>query len=246
MGRAVRTLPGGQRAGWRFAVPLALALILFLLWLASGSVRSALIIFLNVPFAMAGGAVALWARSIPFSISAGIGFIALFGVAVLNGLVLISFARHLEEKGLSHIDAVREAAEERLRPVLMTALVAALGFIPMAVSSEPGSEVQRHWQRSSSVGSSAPRCSPCSSCRWFTAGWGGPHSTLEATYRRSPMEPDGRRDSEAHAGHGQRHLPLVGAVLKRAPRLRRWSVGRPPASGGNGHDGSCAERNGVR
>lgn len=124
-------------------VPLALALILFLLWLAFDSTRAALIVFLNVPFAMAGGAVALWARSIPFSISAGIGFIALFGVAVLNGLVLISFAHHLEEKGMSHSDAVREAADERLRPVLMTALVAALGFVPMALSSEPGSEVQR-------------------------------------------------------------------------------------------------------
>ncbi len=124
-------------------VPLALALILFLLWLAFGSTRAALIIFLNVPFAIAGGAIALWARAIPFSISAGIGFIALFGVAVLNGLVLISFARHLEEKGRSHIEAIKEAAQERLRPVLMTALVAALGFIPMAFSREPGSEVQR-------------------------------------------------------------------------------------------------------
>ncbi len=150
-------LPTGYRLEWggqfehyqdargrlSLVVPLALALILFLLWLAFGSTRAALIIFLNVPFAMAGGAVALWARAIPFSISAGIGFIALFGVAVLNGLVLISFARHLEEQGMSPIDAVREAAKERLRPVLMTALVAALGFVPMAVSSEPGSEVQR-------------------------------------------------------------------------------------------------------
>jgi cobalt-zinc-cadmium resistance protein CzcA len=134
-----------QEARGRLAivVPLALALILFLLWLAFGSTRAALIIFLNVPFAIAGGAVALWARAIPFSISAGIGFIALFGVAVLNGLVLISFARHLEEKGMSHVAAVKEAAQERLRPVLMTALVAALGFLPMAFSTEPGSEVQR-------------------------------------------------------------------------------------------------------
>lgn len=134
-----------QEARGRLAivVPLALALILFLLWIAFASTRAALIIFLNVPFAIAGGAIALWARAIPFSISAGIGFIALFGVAVLNGLVLISFARHLEEKGMSHIEAIREAAQERLRPVLMTALVAALGFMPMAFSTEPGSEVQR-------------------------------------------------------------------------------------------------------
>ena len=131
------------RARLAVVVPLALALIFFLLWLAFGSTRVALIVLLNVPFAIAGGAVLLWARSIPFSISAGIGFIALFGVAVLNGLVLISFAKHLEERGMSHVDAVKEAAEERLRPVLMTALVAALGFLPMAFSSEPGSEVQR-------------------------------------------------------------------------------------------------------
>ncbi|MBI5536051.1 MAG: efflux RND transporter permease subunit [Deltaproteobacteria bacterium] len=125
------------------AVPLALALILFLLWLAFRSTRAALLIFLNVPFAVIGGVVALAIRDIPFSISAGVGFIALFGVAVLNGLVLVSFARHLEEKGVSHIEAIRQAAEMRLRPVLMTALVASLGFIPMAVSAAPGAEVQR-------------------------------------------------------------------------------------------------------
>ena len=124
-------------------VPLALTLILFLLWLAFRSMRAALLIFLNVPFAIVGGVFALWVRDIPFSISAGVGFIALFGVAVLNGLVLVSFCRHLEEQGRGHVEAIREAAELRLRPVLMTALVAALGFIPMAVSTAPGSEVQR-------------------------------------------------------------------------------------------------------
>ncbi|MBP9111496.1 MAG: efflux RND transporter permease subunit [Polyangiaceae bacterium] len=124
-------------------VPLAFALILFLLWLAFDSIRSGLLIFLNIPFAVVGGVIALWIRNIPFSISAGIGFIALFGVAVLNGLVLVSFARHLEEKGMDHVEAIRQAAEQRLRPVLMTALVAALGFVPMALSTAPGSEVQR-------------------------------------------------------------------------------------------------------
>jgi len=134
-----------QEARTRLAivVPLALSLILFLLWLAFGSARAALIIFLNVPFAFAGGAAALWARGIPFSISAGIGFIALFGVAVLNGLVLISCVRQLEATGVSLFDAVTGAAEQRLRPVLTTALVAALGFLPMAFSTQPGSEVQR-------------------------------------------------------------------------------------------------------
>ncbi len=131
------------RSRLALVVPLSLVLILFLLWLAFRSIRTALLIFLNVPFAIIGGVFALWIRDIPFSISAGVGFIALFGVAVLNGLVLVSFSRHLEEKGRSHVEAIREAAELRLRPVLMTALVAALGFIPMAISTAPGSEVQR-------------------------------------------------------------------------------------------------------
>jgi cobalt-zinc-cadmium resistance protein CzcA len=118
-------------------------MILFLLWLAFRSRRAAVIIFLNVPFAVVGGIVALFARGLPFSISAAVGFIALFGVAVLNGLVLVSFARHLELDGLAHEAAILRAAELRLRPVLMTALVASLGFLPMALSTDPGSEVQR-------------------------------------------------------------------------------------------------------
>ncbi|WP_394850857.1 CusA/CzcA family heavy metal efflux RND transporter [Pendulispora brunnea] len=152
------TLPTGYRTEWggqflhyqeakgRLAVvvPLALALILFLLWLAFRSVRLGLVIFLNVPFAVVGGVVLLWARDIPFSISAGIGFIALFGVAVLNGLVLVSFAQHLDtQMTRGPKPAIQEAAEERLRPVLMTALVASLGFLPMALSTQPGAEVQR-------------------------------------------------------------------------------------------------------
>jgi len=150
-------LPVGYRVAWggqfehyteakaRLAVvvPIALGMILFLLWLAFRSRRAAVVIFLNVPFAVVGGVVALFARGLPFSISAGVGFIALFGVAVLNGLVLVSFARHLELGGQSHEDAIRNAAELRLRPILMTALVASLGFLPMALSTDPGSEVQR-------------------------------------------------------------------------------------------------------
>ncbi len=124
-------------------VPLALFMILFLLWMAFRSLRAALVIFCNVPFAIVGGVIALWARDIPFSISAGIGFIALFGVAVLNGLVLVAFARQLEEQGTAPAEAILEAAVLRLRPVLMTALVASLGFLPMALSTAPGSEVQR-------------------------------------------------------------------------------------------------------
>lgn len=151
------TLPVGYRAVWGgqfqhyqeaktrlvIAVPMALSLILFLLWLAFQSVRASLLILLNVPFAVTGGVFALWARSIPFSVSAGVGFIALFGVAVLNGLVLISFAWQLEERGAPPGDAIREAAKRRLLPVLMTALVASLGFVPMAIATGPGSEVQR-------------------------------------------------------------------------------------------------------
>jgi cobalt-zinc-cadmium resistance protein CzcA len=150
-------LPTGYRLEWggqfehyqqarlrlMIVVPLALALILFLLWLAFRSVRTALLIFMNVPFAVLGGVAALYLRDIPFSISAGVGFIALFGVAVLNGLVLVSFARQREQQGTPHTAAICEAAELRLRPVLMTALVASLGFLPMALSSAPGSEVQR-------------------------------------------------------------------------------------------------------
>ena len=134
-----------QQARVRLAivVPLALALIMFLLWLAFRSLRTALLIFLNVPFAVLGGVAALYLREIPFSISAGVGFIALFGVAVLNGLVLVSFARQREQQGTPHTAAILEAAELRLRPVLMTALVASLGFLPMALSTAPGSEVQR-------------------------------------------------------------------------------------------------------
>jgi cobalt-zinc-cadmium resistance protein CzcA len=150
-------LPTGYRIDWGgqfqhyeqakarllIVVPAALLSILFLLWLAFRSVKAASIIFLNVPFAVVGGIFALTLRGIPFSISAGVGFIALFGVAMLNGLVLVSFSRHLEERGMSHMEAIRQAAELRLRPVLMTALVAALGFLPMALSTAPGSEVQR-------------------------------------------------------------------------------------------------------
>jgi heavy metal efflux system protein len=126
-----------------FVVPLALGSILFLLWMALGSMTRALLIFLNVPFAIVGGVVALWVRGIPFSVSSGVGFIALFGVAVLNGLVLVTFAEQLERAGATSAEAITRAATLRLRPVLMTALVASLGFLPMALSSAPGAEVQR-------------------------------------------------------------------------------------------------------
>ena len=124
-------------------VPVTLALILGLLILAFGSLKDALVIFSGVPLALTGGVLALWLRDIPLSISAGVGFIALSGVAVLNGLVMVSFIRSLMGDGRSLDDAIIEGALTRLRPVLMTALVASLGFVPMALNVGTGAEVQR-------------------------------------------------------------------------------------------------------
>ena len=107
------------------------------------NVKDGLLVFTGIPFAHTGGIVALWLRDIPLSISAGVGFIALSGVAVLNGLVMISFIRSLREQGLPLDTAIREGALTRLRPVLMTALVASLGFVPMALNVGTGAEVQR-------------------------------------------------------------------------------------------------------
>ncbi|RMG94902.1 MAG: efflux RND transporter permease subunit, partial [Deltaproteobacteria bacterium] len=125
------------------AVPAALIMIFMLLFMTYGSARPALVIYLNVPFAATGGILALALRGLPFSISAGIGFIALFGIAVLNGVVMVSRIRRLQATGLSLPEAAREGAISRLRPVLMTALVASLGFAPMALSTSAGAEVQR-------------------------------------------------------------------------------------------------------
>ena len=134
-----------QRASARLliVVPLALFLIFVLLFTTFGSVKQALLIYTGIPFAVVGGIFALFLRGMPFSISAGVGFIALFGVAVLNGVVMVSYINKLREEGKSVADAVREGAETRLRPVLMTALVASLGFIPMALATSAGAEVQR-------------------------------------------------------------------------------------------------------
>ncbi|MBW8373723.1 CusA/CzcA family heavy metal efflux RND transporter [Stenotrophomonas sp.] len=130
-----------QRLG--VVVPVTLALIFALLFMAFGSAKDAAIVFSGVPLALTGGVLALALRGIPLSISAGVGFIALSGVAVLNGLVMIAFIRRLREQGDPLDDAVRDGALGRLRPVLMTALVASLGFLPMALNIGAGSEVQR-------------------------------------------------------------------------------------------------------
>jgi cobalt-zinc-cadmium resistance protein CzcA len=124
-------------------VPLSLFLIFALLYFAFESAKHAALVFTGIPLAAVGGVFALFMRGIPFSISAGVGFIALFGVAVLNGVVLVSFINQLRKQGQSVEAAVREGTLTRLRPVLMTALVASLGFLPMAVSTSAGAEVQR-------------------------------------------------------------------------------------------------------
>ena len=124
-------------------VPVTLAIILALLVMAFGSLKDALIIFTGVPLALTGGVLSLWLRDMPLSISAGVGFIALSGVAVLNGLVMIAFIRDLWREQGDLITAIVEGALVRLRPVLMTALVASLGFVPMALNTGTGAEVQR-------------------------------------------------------------------------------------------------------
>ena len=127
----------------QIVVPVALLMVLALLFMMFNNLKDGLLVFTGIPFALTGGVLALWLRDIPLSISAGVGFIALSGVAVLNGLVMIAFIRNLREEGRSLGDAINEGALTRLRPVLMTALVASLGFIPMALATGTGAEVQR-------------------------------------------------------------------------------------------------------
>ncbi|MDP2226102.1 MAG: CusA/CzcA family heavy metal efflux RND transporter [Moraxellaceae bacterium] len=150
-------LPEGYWLGWGgtfeqlqsakqrllIVVPVALLIILGLLYASLGNFKDGLLVFSGVPLALTGGILALWLRDIPFSISAGVGFIALSGVAVLNGLVMVSFIRQLLQTGLPLTEAIRDGALTRLRPVLMTALVASLGFVPMALAVGAGAEVQR-------------------------------------------------------------------------------------------------------
>jgi cobalt-zinc-cadmium resistance protein CzcA len=124
-------------------VPMALCLILFLLYTSTNSIRDTLLIFTGAPFASLGGLLALWLRGMPFTISAGVGFVAVSGVAMLNGLVMVSTIRQFLAKGRSLCEAIEEGALLRLRPILITALVASLGFVPMALNTGVGAEVQR-------------------------------------------------------------------------------------------------------
>ncbi|MGC6493723.1 MAG: efflux RND transporter permease subunit, partial [Myxococcota bacterium] len=134
-----------QQASTRMAllVPMVLMLIFVLLQANFRSVRTTMLVYANVPLAITGGLVALYARGLPFSISAAVGFIALFGIAVMNGVVLVTCMRDLLSDGLSAGDAALTGARRRLRPVLMTAVTDALGFLPMALSHSAGAEVQR-------------------------------------------------------------------------------------------------------
>ncbi|MFZ1682894.1 MAG: CusA/CzcA family heavy metal efflux RND transporter [Candidatus Zixiibacteriota bacterium] len=124
-------------------VPIALLLIFLLLFATFNSLKDSALVFTGIPLALTGGILTLWFRGIPLSISAGVGFIALSGIAVLNGLIMISFINKLREEGVKLEDAIKRGALTRLRPVLMTALVASLGFVPMAIATGSGAEVQR-------------------------------------------------------------------------------------------------------
>jgi cobalt-zinc-cadmium resistance protein CzcA len=125
-------------------VPISLLVILLLLFFSFGSFQQALLIFSAIPLAAVGGAFSLWLRDMPFSISAGVGFIALFGVAVLNGIVLIAHFNQLKMHGMHDIQQrILEGVSDRFRPVLMTAMVASMGFLPMALSNGAGAEVQK-------------------------------------------------------------------------------------------------------
>ncbi|MBC5837669.1 CusA/CzcA family heavy metal efflux RND transporter [Flavobacterium muglaense] len=132
------------KARLMIAVPIALFLIFILLYFAFGSVKEALMVYSAIPLSAVGGVLFLWIRDLPFSISAGVGFIALFGIAVLNGIVLIEHFKELKHQGMKNIDElILKGTTDRLRPVLLTAAAAALGFLPMAISSSAGAEVQR-------------------------------------------------------------------------------------------------------
>jgi cobalt-zinc-cadmium resistance protein CzcA len=131
------------RARLGIIVPVALIVIFLLIFMAFGSVRQAMLIYTGIPLAVTGGIFALWLRGMPFSISAGVGFIALSGVAVLNGLVMVTYYNQLREAGKYLLEAIMEGSLTRLRPVMMTAMVASLGFLPMALGNGAGAEVQR-------------------------------------------------------------------------------------------------------
>jgi cobalt-zinc-cadmium resistance protein CzcA len=156
VGEAVK-LPTGYRIAWGgqfenqqraaarlgLVVPLSLGVIFLVLFSTFGSVRQALLVLSNIPFALVGGIVALWVSGEYLSVPASVGFIALLGIAVLNGVVLVSYFNQLHAEGLSLVESVRQGAMRRLRPVLMTASITAFGLVPLLFATGPGSEIQR-------------------------------------------------------------------------------------------------------
>ena len=150
------------------AYPACFLMIFLLLMSALGSARDAPLVFSAAPLALTGGVLALWPRGIPFSVSAAVGFIALSGIAVLNGLEMLTFIKQLMAQGQEKLNAIYEGALTRLRPAAMTALVASLGFVPMALATARARRFKSQSRPSSSAALSARRCSRCSCCRRST------------------------------------------------------------------------------
>jgi cobalt-zinc-cadmium resistance protein CzcA len=170
-------------------VPTTLAVILVLLYLAFGAMRPAALIFINIPAAASGGFLALYFRDLPFSISAAVGFIALFGVATLNGVVLIASIRNHEKAGDPLVYAVSEASKTRVRPVLTTAAVASLGFLPMAIATGTGAEVQRPLATVVMGGLVTATLVTLLALPTLYLRWGADRETRDRSMRPPPMPP---------------------------------------------------------
>ena len=143
MGRAVREPGAGHASGWRSSCRLTIGLVLLLLYLTFDSLRISLLVLLNLPFALIGGVLALYLSGLYLSVPASVGFIALFGIAVLNGIVLLSQIAQLQDDGMPVGEAIMAGCLNRLRPVLMTATITVLSLAPLLFASGPGSEIQR-------------------------------------------------------------------------------------------------------
>jgi hypothetical protein len=236
-------------------VPITVAAIFFLLFILFNSLRLATLIITVLPFASIGGVIGLFASGEYLSVPASVGFIALWGIAVLNGVVLVSYIRKLREEGLDVREAARQGATMRFRPVMMTATVALLGLVPFLFSTGPGSEVQRPLAIVVIGGSSPPPCSRCSFC---------PPSTASSTANRS--KPEGSsddRDQGRHPPRKARHsacrfapvAPVSGYECRQGRRMQR-ALGRTVRTGrdqarpaglyaqGDGDDGGTGRQRG--
>jgi nitrogen regulatory protein PII len=203
-------------------VPITVAAIFFLLFILFNSLRLATLIITVLPFASIGGVIGLFVSGEYLSVPASVGFIALWGIAVLNGVVLVSYIRKLREEGLDVREAARQGATMRFRPVMMTATVALLGLVPFLFSTGPGSEVQRPLAIVVIGGSSPPPCSPCSFCQ---------PSTASSTANRSkPEGPPDDRDQGRHPPRKARHparCPAPVAAISRHERHQGRRLQRP-------------------